>query len=120
MYSVYFYADERGDVPVRDFIKDFNKKSRAKIGRYISLLEEQGPDLPRPYADQVRDKIRELRVHTSDGNLRIFYSFFINRNIILLHAFRKKSQDLPVGEIEQAQRNMYRFLEQYRQGKISL
>ena len=44
MYSVYFYTDQRGIAPVRDYIKEFNKHSRAKIGRYISLLEEHGPD----------------------------------------------------------------------------
>jgi len=119
MYTVHFYIDERGGVPVRRFIRDFNKKSRAKIGRYIDLLERHGPDLPRPYADHVRDKIRELRVRTSDGNIRIFYFFFIEKNIILLHAFKKKTQDLPEREIEQAERNMHYFLDQYKLGRIS-
>jgi len=120
MYSIHFYIDERGDAPVRSFIKEFNKKSRAKIGRYIDLLEKYGPDLPRPYADQVRDKIRELRVRTTDGNVRIFYFFFIEKSIILLHAFKKKTQDLPEREIEQAERNMHNFLDQYKKGKMSL
>jgi len=120
MYTVHFYIDERGDAPVRSFIKEFNKNSRAKIGRYIDLLEQHGPDLPRPYADQVRNKIRELRVRATDGNIRIFYFFFVDRNIILLHAFKKKTQELPEGEIEQAERNMHHFLDQYRQGKIIL
>ena len=74
MYALYFYMDERGDAQVRNYIKELNIKSRAKIGRYINLLEEHGPDLPRPYADQVRDKIRELRVKTIDGNISIFSS----------------------------------------------
>ena len=120
MYSIHFYIDERGDAPVRSFIKEFNKKSRAKIGRYIDLLEKYGPDLPRPYADQVRDKIRELRVRTTDGNVRIFYFFFIEKSIILLHAFKKKDQELLEREIEQAERNMQYFLDQYRQGKVNL
>ena len=34
MYSVHFYIDERGDVPVRDFIREFNKKSRPKFEVY--------------------------------------------------------------------------------------
>ena len=120
MYSIHFCIDERGGVPVRSFIKEFNKKSRAKIGRYIDLLEQHGPDLPRPYADHVRDKIRELRIRITDGNVRIFYFVFIEKNIILLHAFKKKTQELPEREIEQAERNMHNFLDQYRQGKISL
>ena len=72
MYSVHFYRDERGDLPVKGFINEFNKKSRAKIGQYIGLLGQYGLDLPRPYADHVRDKIRELRVRTTDGNVRVF------------------------------------------------
>ena len=120
MYRIHFYINERGDVQARSFIKDLNIKSRAKIGQYINLLEQHGQDLLRPCADQVRDKIRELRIRTNDGNIRIFYFFFIEKNIILLHAFKKKTQEVPQREIEQAQRNMHHFLEQFRQGRISL
>ncbi len=120
MYSVHFYTDKRGIAPVRDFIKEFNKHSRAKIGRYISLLEHHGPDLLRPYADHVRGKIRELRVRTESGNVRIFYIFFVEKNIILLHAFKKKTQELPEREIEQAERNMKDFLERHSKGEIHL
>ena len=120
MYIVRFYVDGRGCAPVRDFIRGVNKKSKAKIGRYIDLLEQHGPDLPRPYADHVKDKIRELRVSLEDGNVRIFYFFFVDKNIVLLHAFKKKTQELPVREVEQAENNMDNFLDQYKQGKIQL
>lgn len=120
MYSVYFYVDRRGSAVVKDFIKELNKKSRAKIGRYIELLEQHGPDLVRPYADHVRDKIRELRIHVADGNVRIFYFFFVDKKIVLLYAFKKKTQDLPEREIEQAERNMEDFLARYNQGEFSI
>ena len=120
MYTIYFYVDKRGDAAVRDFVKELNKKSRAKVGRYIELLEKTGPDLIRPYADHVRDKIRELRVRVADGNVRIFYFFFVEKKIILLHAFKKKTQELPEKEIEQAERNMGDFLTRYKQGEFSL
>ena len=118
MYSVYFYKDRKDYYPVNDFIEELNKKSQAKVARYVELLKEHGPNLLRPYADQVRDKIRELRVRVSDGNVRIFYFFFIERRIILLHAFKKKTQELPEGEIEQAKRNMEDFIERYNQGEL--
>lgn len=120
MYSIHFYVDKKGNALVRDFIKELNKKSRAKIGRYLDLLEKTGPDLVRPYADHVRDKIRELRVRVADGNVRIFYFFFIEKKIILLHAFKKKTQELPEREIAQAERNMQDFLTRYEQGEIAL
>lgn len=120
MYSIYFYVDRRGNAVVRDFVRELNKKSRAKIGRYIELLEQHGHDLIRPYADHVRGKIRELRVRVAGGNVRIFYFFFIEKKIILLHAFKKKTEGLPEREIEEAERNMEDFLTRYSQGEFSL
>ena len=97
-----------------------DKKSRAKIWRYIALLEEHGPNLLRPYADYVRDKIRELRISIQAGNVRIFYFFFLENNIILLHVFKKKTHELPEKEIEQANKNMEDFILRYRQGEFKL
>ena len=118
MYTVYFYKDHRGKYPVSEFILELNQKSQAKVERYIQFLQMQGPNLLRPYADQVKDKIRELRVKVADGNVRIFYFFFIEHRIILLHAFKKKTQELPEGEIEQAKGNMEDLIERYNQGEI--
>jgi len=119
MYSVYFYQSRRGDCPVREFLGELNKKSRAKVARYIEALKLHGPYLLRPYADHVRGKIRELRIKVADGNVRIFYFFFMEQRVILCHVFRKKTQELPEREIEQAERNMRDFIEQYEQGEVS-
>ena len=35
-------TEERGDSPVDDFLDGLDKKSRAKVAAYLSLLEEQG------------------------------------------------------------------------------
>ena len=53
-----------------------------------------------------------------DGNVRIFYFFFIERNIILLHGFKKKTQELPEREINQAERNMNDIIERHHNGEI--
>ena len=120
MYEVKFYPAPRGNYPVKDFIQQMDKKSRAKIWRCIALLEEHGPNLLRPYADYVKDKIRELRIKLYAGNVRILYFFFLKNNIILLHAFKKKTQKLPEREIEQAKRNMEDFILRYHRGEFEL
>ena len=63
LYNLVFYTTERGDSPVDDFLDRLDKKARAKASAHLSLLEEQGLHLKRPYADVVRGKIRELRIH---------------------------------------------------------
>lgn len=119
MYSAYFYKTRRGKYPVRDFIQEQNKKSRAKIWRYVELLEKYGPGLLRPYADYLRDKVRELRMEVIEGKIRFLY-FFVGKHAILLHAVKKKSRGLPKKEIEIAEARMNDFMIRYRQGEFKL
>ena len=100
-----YYTDRRGEAPARSFINALPKKHRAKIKRWIGELQELGPDLPRPYADTLAGKIRELRVDFGGYRYRILY-FFDGKDIVLAHTFLKKTGPVPKGEIERAQRRM--------------
>jgi phage-related protein len=102
LYNIVFYTAERGDSPLDEFLDGLDKKSRAKVTAYLSLLEEQGPNLKRPYADIVRGKIRELRIQYSSNQFRIFYFF----QIVLVHALSKKAQQLKKQDIDLAERRM--------------
>ena len=113
MYEVIFYHTARGEQTVLDFVNSLDKKPRAKVYRYIGILQKEGPKLLRPYADHVRGKVRELRVQFSFTNVRIFYFFFLQDKIILLHAFKKKTRRLPEREIEQAERYMKDWIERH-------
>jgi len=62
MYEVEFYRDRKGRCFAIEFLNEFQTKIRAKVAKWIEKLENEGPNLPRPYADIVRGKIRELRV----------------------------------------------------------
>ncbi len=92
LYDLVFYTTERGDSPVDDFLDGLDKKSLAKVAAHLSLLEEQGPHLKRPYADVVRGKIRELRIHQSSNQYRILYFFQVHNQVILTHAVYTKTQ----------------------------
>jgi phage-related protein len=106
LYNIVFYTTERGDSPVDDFLDGLDKKSRAKVAAHLSLLEEQGPNLKRPYADIVRGKIRELRIQQSANHYRILFFFQARDQIVLAHAFSKKTQQLKEKDIGLAERRM--------------
>lgn len=106
MYNIVFYTAERGDSPLDVFLDGLDKKSRAKVAAYLSLLEEQGPHLKRPYTDIVRGKIRELRIHHSSNQYRILYFFQMLDQIVLVHAFSKKTQQLKKKDIDLAEKRM--------------
>ena len=119
MYNLVFYTTERGDSPVDDFLDELDKKSRAKVAAHLSLLEEQGPNLNRPYADVVREKIRELRIHHSSNQYRILYFFHLREQIVLVHAFSKKTQQLKEKDIELAERRMEDWMRRFPAGGVT-
>jgi phage-related protein len=116
LYSLVFYTTERGDSPVDDFLDELDKKSRAKVAAHLSLLEEQGPHLKRPYADVVRGKIRELRIRQGSNQYRILYFFQVRDQIVLTHAFSKKTQQLKETDIKLAERRMEDWLRRFSAG----
>ena len=116
MYNLIFYTAERGDSPLDDFLDRLDKKSRAKVAAYLSLLEEQGPNLKRPYAYIVTGKIRELRIHHSSNKYRVLYFFHVRDQIVLVHAFYKKTQQVRRKDIDLAERRMEDWMRRFPAG----
>ena len=106
MYNLVFYTNVQDDSPIDDFLDSLDKKSRAKVAAHFSLLEEHGPHLRRPYTDSVRGKIRELRIQQSSNQYRILYFFHWRDQIVLAHAFSKKTQQLKEKDIVLAEKRM--------------
>ncbi len=82
---ILYYIDERGRNPVKEFIHGLSLKEQAKVYAYIHELARQGHNLRRPMADYLRSGIYELRPKHN----RIFYFFFVDHRIVLVHAIRK-------------------------------
>jgi phage-related protein len=116
LYNLIFYTTERGDSPVDEFLDGLDKKSRAKVAAHLSLLEEQGPNLKRPYADVVRGKIRELRIQRNSNQYRILFFFQVRDQIVLAHAFIKKTQQLKEKDIELAEKRMEDWIQRFPTG----
>lgn len=89
--GVYYFIDERGNNPVKDFIRALPGKERAKIFAYISELKKQGNNLRRPMVGYLEDGIYELRPKDN----RIFYFFYLKDNAVLVHAIKKKTREIP-------------------------
>lgn len=119
MYEVMSYEDRKGNCPTDEFLDSLPIKVQAKVEKWIEKLEEEGPNLPRPFADVVRGKIRELRVIFGSNHHRFLY-FFFGKKVIITHGFLKKTDKIPPEEIERAERYMEDFLERHQGGEIKL
>lgn len=104
MYRIVFYKTPRRDSPFEMFLDGHNDKVRSKFKKLLTILKEQGPNLKRPYADVLRDGIRELRVGFGGNSYRALYFFFVQETIVITHAFIKKTDSVPSTEIERALR----------------
>ena len=102
-YFVKFYKNSsNGQEPVLDYIKRLDEKNKAKVLKYVAFLKDNRGYLDEPFSKHITGKIRELRVDFSRLRHRIFYFTAIDRRIILLHSFLKKTDRTPPKEIKKA------------------
>ena len=114
-YKVKFFVDpENGFNPVKEYLDKISDKEREKIFKYVEFLRERRGVLDEPYTKHLRGKIRELRVDFSRNRHRIFFFTFVGKNIILLHAFLKRTAQTPESEITKAFNNYYKVLKNYK------
>ena len=98
-FKVLFYH-EKSSFPVQEYIKSLDEVQQNKVFAALKRLEEEGYHLRRPLADSLGAKtgLYELR----PGRHRILYSFHERKYIVLLHAFLKKTDEIPEKDIELA------------------
>ena len=105
-YKVKFYRNSlNGKEPVREYIDGLDKKNKAKVLKYVEFLRVNRGYLDEPYSKHIKGKVRELRVDLSTNRHRVFYFAFLDKVIILLHAFLKKTGRTPMWEIDKALEN---------------
>ncbi|MBA2453584.1 MAG: type II toxin-antitoxin system RelE/ParE family toxin [Chloroflexia bacterium] len=106
-FEVEFYVDDRGDVPMRDFLESLRTSQpilyRLATDDLLKLADSHfhGP----PLTQQVDSShgIYELRVGRADI-ARVFFFFRMGRKIIVTNGYVKKRQKLDRREIERARR----------------
>ena len=95
--SVEFYRESNGNEPVRDWLQSLDKSIKIIIGEDINKVQFRWP-LGMPLVRSLGDGIHELRSHIPNGIIRILF-MVINKTMILLHGFIKKTQKLPIQDL---------------------
>ncbi len=78
----------------------------ADYARMVELLMEFGPDLRMPHSRSIGGGLFELRPRGREGIGRVFYCFVVNRRVVILHAFVKKTQDTREQDLRIARKRM--------------
>ncbi|HBC44905.1 MAG: hypothetical protein UX08_C0007G0068 [Candidatus Collierbacteria bacterium GW2011_GWB1_45_35] len=97
MSSVDFYLDHRNNSPVSDFL-DKNKEVKVKALIIIKNIIEFGLSTAIPHIKKLSGlPLWEIRI-LGKSNARILYVHKVKNQIILLHAFKKKTNKTPTKE----------------------
>lgn len=115
-----YYEDSRGRRPVEEFIEEFDNKTKGKILARVEFLAHHWREIRRPYVDKIGRDLYELRVDFAWNSVRIIYAYMLKDHIVLLHAFRKKTDRIREGDKTIANKRMADFQARYINGEIKL
>lgn len=97
-WRVVYYISSSGSNPVKEFL-DANLKAKVKALRIFSNIEEYGLISVIPHIKKLTGTpLWEIRILGKDS-VRILYVTLKKKEILLLHAFIKKTNKTPSREI---------------------
>jgi phage-related protein len=110
MPKIMLYEDARGNFLVNDFVSAIQCGGGGKVVRVqieqiqtkMKLLEKSGTFTGSGFSKHLRGDVWELKT----GKNRILFFPWKGDTYVLLHAFRKTTNQTPSQEIEQAEREI--------------
>ena len=93
--EIAFFNDD-----IKKYLTSLEISTRSKVSKQIKLLEEYGNMLGMPYSKQISRGLFELRIRGVQ-EIRVLYTFH-RQKVFIVHAFTKKSQKIPLQEINLA------------------
>jgi phage-related protein len=97
-----YFLTSSGRSPVEDFINEQSEELRKEYFDALNRLSE-GKVLAMPISrnlSSICPGLHELRLKDTAGQVRVFYFIKRGNAIYLVHAFKKKTQEIPKKEIE--------------------
>lgn len=87
---------------VTEFFGRLPEEVQVKYEKIIDLLEEKGT-LVSPYGEKVEKDLFAIRI-LRPKNVRVFYVYMKDDEIYGIHAYEKKSREIPDKELELARK----------------
>ena len=96
-WEIIYYSEA-----VQDEIQTFPVGIQA---RYVHLTERMvayGANLGMPHTKAMKEGLFELRMKSKEGIGRVLYCTLVNKRIVMLHSFIKKTQKTPPKDLKLA------------------
>ncbi len=100
-YEIHYYSEQ--------VIADIEQLPPLIVARYITLTERMkkvGSNLGPPHTKAIDKGLFELRLKADKQIARVFYCTLVDKKIIMLHSFIKKTQKTPTKELRIAKKRL--------------
>lgn len=101
--SVIFFQTDVGNAPVQQWLKSLAKIDRKTVGGDIQLVQFCWP-IGLPLVRKLDNQLWEVRSHLSGGRIARVLFTIGDREMVLLHGYIKKSQNIPKNDLKLARR----------------
>jgi phage-related protein len=96
--TAHFYKSSSGAEPVRDGLRELDLMDRKAVGEDIAYVQYQWP-LGKPRVDHLHGGVWEVRCKLANRIARVLFAVE-GAQMVLLHAFIKKTQKTPKQELD--------------------
>ena len=103
-----FYRSASGSEQVREWLKTLDKADRQTVGEDITYVQYKWP-IGKPRVDHLRGPIWEVRSKIGNHIARVLFAVE-ESEMILLHAFIKKTQQTNPADIELATKRLKEWI----------
>ncbi len=108
-WSTFFYVAPSGRAPAEEWLDRQDEEVQERAVALLQVLRDQGGRLGMPHAKHLRGKVWELRFHARSGAYRLLYAAVSGQRILVLHGFRKTTQETPRGDLRIAEDRLAEF-----------
>ena len=111
MRDILFYKTQSGSSPIEEFLDSLNARQAQKVAWVLGLIEELDR-VPKQYFKKLSGTadIWEVRVKDGRETFRLLGFWKDSRFVVLVHAFKKKSQQIKRTDIKLAERRKKEYL----------
>ena len=105
---VFFFVNDRGKEPVREWLKGLSKEERTIIGEDIKTAEFSWP-IGMPTVGTLGSGLYEVRSNLPNKTIARTIFTIYKRKMVLLHGFIKKDQKTPNKDKKLAKQRLKKF-----------
>ena len=100
-WKVTFYSDK-----VEKETLAFPAGILADLLHILEMIEALGPNLGKPNTAAMSDGLFEIRARGKEGIGRSLFAVVVDREVVILHSFVKKTQKTPKKELDRARKRL--------------